>query len=238
MLVTKLPEPDNTLRVGGFEPFSSLDYPGHLAAVVFCQGCPLRCLYCHNTELLPVKAKTSVSWRNIRTHLQTRMGLLDGVVFSGGEPLMQSALPSAIDEVRQLGYSVALHTAGCTPRRLEQVLDRLDWVGLDIKALPDEYGPLTGIAAAGEKAWQSLKHVIESGTKYEVRTTVWPSQLDPERLRKMARRLADAGVRHWVLQESRDPLTRLAVGGAIIRDTALHEELAATFETLEIRRAS
>lgn len=238
MPVIKLPELDTSLRVGGFEPFTTLDYPGHLAAVVFCQGCPLRCLYCHNTDLLPVRRDTTVKWANIRTHLKSRRGLLDGVVFSGGEPLMQSALPGAIDEVHALGYSVALHTAGTTPKRLERVLDQVDWVGLDIKASPDDYVTLTGISAAGEKAWKSLSHVIDAGVGYEVRTTVWPDLLGPDKLRNLARQLVDAGVRHWVLQESRDPSTRNALGGEVILDTALHEELAATFETLEVRRAS
>ena len=232
------PEPDISLRVGGFEPLSSLDYPGHLAAVIFFQGCPLRCQYCHNKDLLSVQREGLVSWHAIATHLHTRRGLLDGVVFSGGEPLMQSAVTDAINEVRRLGYSIALHTAGCTPRRLEGVLDQLDWVGLDIKALPDEYGPLTGISAAGNKAWKSLELMIESGIEHEVRTTIWPSLLDPNRLLTIARKLSDTGARRWVLQEARDPVTRLPVDAAAIRDTALHAELAAKFETFEVRRAA
>jgi pyruvate formate lyase activating enzyme len=237
MTGTQRPESVTDLRVGGFEPFSSLDYPGHLAAVVFCQGCPLRCLYCHNTDLLPVHREGLVSWRDVVTHLHTRMGLLDGVVFSGGEPLMQSSFPDAIDEVRKLGYSVALHTAGCTPRRLERVLDRLDWVGLDIKTLPDEYGHLTGIGAAGQKAWDSLKLTIDSGVDYEVRTTVWPRLHTRRAALEMAEQLTAAGVHHWILQETRDPLTRRAMGGAILQDTELLAELAMGFDTFEVRRA-
>ena len=85
------------LRIGGFLPFTSVDYPGALAAVVFCQGCPLQCVYCHNPALLPARAKTHIKWDDVHAHLTERVGLLDAVVFSGGEPLMQKALAPAIE---------------------------------------------------------------------------------------------------------------------------------------------
>lgn len=44
---------DIVLQVGGITPFTTIDFPGRLAAVIFCQGCPWRCQYCHNRHLLP-----------------------------------------------------------------------------------------------------------------------------------------------------------------------------------------
>ena len=122
------------LRVGGVEPFSSTDYPGALAAVVFCQGCPWRCGYCHNPHLIPARGDDERDFARILDWLASRRGLLDAVVFSGGEPTAQAGLPGAIDAVRAQGFAIGLHTSGAYPRRLAQVLPKVDWVGIDVKA--------------------------------------------------------------------------------------------------------
>ena len=103
------------LSVGGLTPLTTIDYPDNLSAVVFCQGCPLRCRYCHNAELLPRRGATHIAWRDILYFLRQRQGLLDAVVFSGGEPTQQRGLADAIDEVRALGFKIGLHTAGIYP---------------------------------------------------------------------------------------------------------------------------
>ncbi len=117
------------LRVGGVQRFTSIDYPGALAAVVFVQGCPWRCVYCHNPQLqsrqVPQPAPAP-AWPDLLAWLGCRRGLLDAVVFSGGEPTADPALPQAVDEVRALGFRVGLHTAGMLPRRLRTLLPRLD----------------------------------------------------------------------------------------------------------------
>ena len=135
----------NKLRVGGMTPFTTIDYPGELAAVVFCQGCPWRCRYCQNTGLLEAGAKAQTKWADVSAFLEHRRGLLDAVVFSGGEPTLQSDLNSAVAEARSLGFKVGLHTAGCYPDRLDNLLPDLDWVGLDIKASPEHHRELTGV---------------------------------------------------------------------------------------------
>ncbi len=80
----------DALRVGGFVPFTSTDYPGALAAVVFCQGCPWRCGYCHNPHLIAARGDDERDFARIVDWLGTRRGLLDAVVFSGGEPTAQA----------------------------------------------------------------------------------------------------------------------------------------------------
>jgi len=124
-------------RVGGVQRFTSIDYPGALAAVVFVQGCPWRCVYCHNPQLQPRRVPqpaAAPAWPELLAWLGRRRGLFDAVVFGGGESTADPALPRAVDEVRALGFRVGLHTAGMLPRRLRALLPRLDWVGLDIKA--------------------------------------------------------------------------------------------------------
>ena len=75
------------IRVGGLTPLSSTDYPGYLAAVVFCQGCPWRCGYCHNPHLVPGTKEAAVAWDEVMAFLHKRQGLLDAVVFSGDKLL-------------------------------------------------------------------------------------------------------------------------------------------------------
>jgi len=116
------------LVVGGLTPLSTVDWPGELAAVVFCQGCAWSCPYCHNANLRPVKPGER-PWAEVLAWLETRQGLLDAVVFSGGEPLLQHGLPQALETVRSLGFKAGLHTSGLDPAALARVLPRVDWVG-------------------------------------------------------------------------------------------------------------
>ena len=160
------------LQVGGLTPMTTIDFPGELAAVVFCQGCPWRCRYCHNPELLPRRAAAQIPWNEVLNFLRQRRGLLDAVVFSGGEPTLQRALPDAIEQVKALGFKVGLHSAGAYPERLAALLPRLDWVGLDIKAPAAAYAAVTGARGSGARAWESAARLIDSGVPHEIRTTV------------------------------------------------------------------
>ena len=188
------------LRIGGLTTLTTLDYPGELAAVVFCQGCPWRCRYCQNADLLPATQTDLVPWSRVRDLLDRRRGLLDAVVFSGGEPTLQAALPAAMAEVKALGFKVGLHTAGAYPQRLRLALPHLDWVGLDIKALPEDYQTLTGVVRSGERAWESLRLLLGAGVALEVRTTPMPGLDSADYLHRLMKRLADTGVQRYILQ--------------------------------------
>ncbi len=187
------------LKVGGITPLTSIDYPGELAAVVFCQGCPWHCVYCQNGHLLRTRQTAGIDWSEILEFLSRRSGLLDAVVFSGGEPTLQAALPEAIRRVKQMGFKIGLHTAGCYPKRLGQVLHLVDWVGLDIKGLPDQYPKITQVPGSGQQAWESLEAIQAAGVDYEVRTTRMPGTPDAQ-LVSLSRILATKDVRQYALQ--------------------------------------
>ena len=194
------------MNVGGLLPFTTIDFPGKLSAVVFTQGCPLRCPYCHNPELQIASDKTNVSWDDVMNLLKQRQKLLDGVVFSGGEPLLQPDLGKAIQDVRDLGFKVALHTSGAYPDRLEQLLPMVDWIGLDIKAPFDKYADASGTAVGfemGKKAEQALDMILSFGTSLEVRTTTDPRIVTKKDILKMAEMLSKKGVKTFALQEYR-----------------------------------
>jgi pyruvate formate lyase activating enzyme len=188
------------LRVGGLTPLTTIDYPGELAAVVYCQGCPWRCRYCQNGALLDPDGGELIPWSDVVAFLETRRGLLDAVVFSGGEPTAQTALKAALAEVRALGFKTGPHTGGPYPERLASLLPLLDWVALDIKALPEDYPLVTGVPGSGDKAWRSLALLIAAGADLEVRTTPMPGLDDRDYLARLMERLAAAGVTDYALQ--------------------------------------
>jgi pyruvate formate lyase activating enzyme len=190
-----------TLSIGGLTPFTTIDFPDHLAAVVFCQGCAWRCGYCYNTHLIDIHAKPTLSWEKVEAFLQRRQGLLDAVVFSGGEPTLQKGLLEAVQRVCSLGFKVGLHTAGTNSKRFAKLLPYLDWVGFDIKAPFEHYAKITGIPNSSKHPLESIKQLLKSGVAYEFRTTVHPQLFNEDDLLKIAKFLADLGVQRYILQD-------------------------------------
>lgn len=167
------------LRVGGLTRCSANDYPGKLAAVVFCQGCAWRCGYCHNPELQGARARDEITWPEVLAFLERRRGLLDAVVFSGGEPTQQRGLARAMVDVKSMGFLVGLHTAGIVPWRLEKVLPLVDWVAMDVKAKFDEHESVTRVCGSGERARQSRDLILRSGVACELHTLARSTQRAP-----------------------------------------------------------
>ena len=200
-----------TLQVGGFVPFSTVDYPGHLAAVVFCQGCVWRCRYCHNPHLQPFDGGCW-SWDNVLSLLAQRRNFLEAVVFSGGEPTAQACLPAAMCAVKDLGFKIGLHTAGIFPDLLAAVLPLVNWVGLDVKAPFDErYDRITQRKCSFEAPAEALRLLLASGVSYELRTTVHPELLSPVDLAEISSSLESLGASPTKIQPFRpegctDPL--------------------------------
>ena len=186
----------SALRIGGFVPFSATDYPHHLSAVVFCQGCPWRCGYCHNTHLQSTHGETELDWCDVLAFLSRRKGLLDAVVFSGGEPTLQSGLAAAMREVKAMGYRIGLHTAGIYPRRLAEVLPLVDWVGMDVKAPFSRYERVTRTPGSAVRVEESIAHVIASGVAHEFRTTVDERVLGSSDVESITDMLAARGELH------------------------------------------
>ncbi|MFA5684724.1 MAG: anaerobic ribonucleoside-triphosphate reductase activating protein [Lysobacteraceae bacterium] len=200
------------IRVGGMTPLTSIDFPGRLAAVLFLQGCPWRCGYCHNPDLLPARGETGLAWEQVEAFLQRRRGLLDAVVFSGGEPTSQATLADALTRVRELGYQTGLHTGGMYPQRLRALLPQLDWIGLDIKGPDKEYDRITSRRGSAAPVLRSLDAILHSGVDFECRTTWHPGLFPLDALHRLGRGLHARGVRHWAVQACREqgqPLARL-----------------------------
>ncbi|PID81496.1 anaerobic ribonucleoside-triphosphate reductase activating protein [bacterium DOLZORAL124_64_63] len=185
--------------IGGWQKCSFIDYPGHLSAVVFLQGCNLRCPYCHNAELIP-RGQGVLAAEEFLRFLGTRRNRLDGVVLSGGEPTLHRELPAFMEQIRAQGFAIKLDTNGTRPDVLRQLIARelVDYVAMDLKDEPGRYPRWLGPQADPAALRRSLDILQSSGLDHELRTTlVWPYH-DPARLDAMAPWAQ--GCRRWVLQ--------------------------------------
>lgn len=233
---------ENLLNIGDIEKFSIVDFPSKMAIVVFLQGCPWRCPFCYNQSLQNPQIEGNASWDNLLHLLEHRKGMIDAVVFSGGEPLMQNNLPQAIDKVRQMGFEVGLHTGGYRPEMLKQILNRLDWVGFDIKAplAAEHYKRATGNGGDVAKVKESLQMLIDSGVHFECRTTCDPRLLDIKDIYTIADELAELGVKEYYLQKYRpivsDKITQDPDCEKFFQDVVLQAYLQQKFAIYEVRR--
>jgi len=193
------------MRIGGVHKTSLIEFPGYLSAVVFVQGCTFRCPYCHNPELVdPRRFSALMPWEEVRAFLLRRRGLLQAVVFSGGEPLAQEDLLEKIEEVRHLGFAVKVDTNGSLPDRLALLLEKgvLDAVAMDIKGSPQRYAEVAGVPVEMEAVAASVRLIL--GAKavwHEFRSTVVKRFFSEEDVRAIGQFVA--GARRFALQRFR-----------------------------------
>ena len=198
------------MRIKGFEPFSASDWPGRLAAVIFCGGCNLRCGYCHNAQLM----KDAAPWLDEETvfaELERRRFLLDGVVISGGESTLQPDLLAKARRLKGMGYAVKIDTNGLRPEIVETLIAEkaVDFFALDFKTPLDD-GWLEKICGGGPGTAARIRRTFEivaaSAVPREWRTTCAPG-ISGETLMRMAGELLEiAGPKApWYWQQYRVP---------------------------------
>ena len=164
------------MRICGLQKLAMVDYPDKLAATVFTGGCNLRCPFCHNALLVTrLNESPTLPQEEILSFLASRRKLLDGMVLSGGEPLMQPGVEEFLREVRQLGLSIKVDTNGCYPQALEALLAEglVDYVAMDIKNSPEKYPLTVGVPNFDLTPVQrSIDLLRGCGIDYEFRTTI------------------------------------------------------------------
>ena len=189
------------IQIGGLVPFTTIDYPGKLAAVLFLMGCPLRCAYCSNPQFFDV-ADGPYDPARVLDWLKSRVGRLEAVVFSGGEALMQGdATIDYMRRVRDLGFAVGLHTNGFYPDVLERAAPFVDWVGIDYKATREKYKSLVGNDIAFDRMSRSLDFWIKTGKDFEVRITCDPRFINRDALRAIVDDCAARDVKKIAIQK-------------------------------------
>ena len=158
----------------GLQKLTLLDYPGLVACTVFSCGCNFRCPFCHNGSLVTADDRALLPAEEVFSFLKKRTGILDGVCFTGGEPLLHAEILDFAAQAKALGYKVKLDTNGSFPDRLAEALASkvVDYVAMDIKNSPAKYAVTCGNEAALPLVERSVELLRSGQTAYEFRTTV------------------------------------------------------------------
>lgn len=195
------------MQIAGLNKLTLLDYPGQIACIIFTQGCNFNCGYCHNAGLIP-KCSGELSEDAVMDYLKKRQNILDGVVISGGEPLIQSGLEAFIKKIKALGFKVKLDTNGTNLKLLRNLTESglLDYIALDIKADANAYPELIGQKGyAFQNVKEAIAMITKSGVDYEFRTTLVKEFHDQNTIINLCR-LVGKGAKYYlqnfVLNES------------------------------------
>lgn len=171
----------------GFDKLSLLDYEEKASCVLFSKHCNFRCPFCHN-GLTVLESEEFTPWEEIISYLRKRKGLIDAVVFSGGEPTLLDDLYEKIKEIKELGYLIKLDTNGTNPEILDRLIKEglLDYVAMDIKNSLNKYPLTVGCPKVNvEKIKESIKILCKSPVKYEFRTTLVKEFHDEQSIKEL-----------------------------------------------------
>ena len=190
------------MAVKGFQGTSLLDYPGHIAALVFFGGCNLTCAYCHNPALvLEPETIPDYPMPALLEELERRRSFIDGVVISGGEPTLDPQLQPLLRQVKEMGLQVKLDTNGLAPKVLKELIweGLVDLVALDLKTAPSRYGELHSGKVNAADLEQSVKMLLEGRIDCEFRTTCVPDLVGESEIRELGELIR--GASSWMLQQ-------------------------------------
>lgn len=200
--------------ISGFQKTTLVDYPGHIACLIFTQGCNFRCPFCHNRDLVNgTKSKNRVDTGEILDYLDKRKGLIDGICISGGEPLLQKDIAVFMRLVKSKGYKIKLDTNGSKPLILKKLIEEglVDYVAMDVKNCFSKYNQTSGISnVLLDNIKESIEILKKSNIDYEFRTTVVKELHCFENLKQICEYLGPS-VKYY-LQNYRDCETVLVKG--------------------------
>ena len=203
------------MKIEGFQKLTLLDFPGKTAATVFTGGCNFRCPFCHNALLvLPEEQPAPFEEEEIFAYLRRRRGVLDGVVVTGGEPLLQSDIVAFLAKLKDLGFLVKLDTNGSNPARLKELLAAglADYVAMDIKNAPSAYAKTVGVPGVDIGAIAASRDILMTGkVDFEFRTTLVRGLHTEDSVREMAQFIA--GGKKYYLQQFKNSGNLIAPDG-------------------------
>jgi pyruvate formate lyase activating enzyme len=203
--------------IGGLQKFSLIDYPGRISAIIFTQGCNFRCPFCYNPMLVLTQKVGKIENKlhakeqkrdqplikedDLFYFLKSRVGKLDAVVVTGGEPTLHKDLPEFIKRIKDFGFLVKLDTNGTNPEIIHELLNKklIDYIAMDLKASEKKYEKVSGMQYDFKKITKSVKIIMNSKLPYEFRTTITPGLLDKNDISKMGEIIK--GADNWYLQK-------------------------------------
>ena len=201
------------MEIQGLQKMTLLDYPGRVACTVFLGGCDLRCPFCHNGGLVLEAAPPQLDSGELLAFLKKRVGLLDGVCITGGEPLLRPGLAGLLSQIKELGYPVKLDTNGSHPERLRSLVEAglIDYAAMDVKNSPQRYGETAGLPGLELTPFrESVSYLLQGTVDYEFRTTVVREFHDADSFRAIGPWIA--GARRYFLQSFVDRDSVLQAG--------------------------
>lgn len=206
-----------------------LDYPEKVACVLYTPTCNFACPYCHNWETLIKENLPPLDFENdIISFLKKRLGILDGVVVSGGEPTLMKELPEKIKTIKELGSLVKLDTNGSNPKMLKELIDNnlIDYVAMDIKHSFNKYYDIIVNRNIDLKDLEESINILkENKVDYEFRITLIEEYHDKESIYEIGKLLE--GSKRIFLQQY-----KLSDG---VSDKTLHavkEEIAKEYQRI------
>lgn len=199
------------IKIAGLQKMTLLDYPGKIAATVFLGGCNFHCGYCHNADLVEIKATSKlINTQDFFDFLQKRLDQLDGICVSGGEPLIYQDLPGFLSRIKEYGYAIKLDTNGAEFNRLNEIIGQklVDYIAMDIKGSAENYAEITKNKVDLEEIKKSIDLIRNSGLEYEFRTTVLPkyhNELEMEKIGQMIKGAAKYYLQNFRNRNTLDP---------------------------------
>ena len=196
----------------GIDKFSLLDFEDRISCVLFCKPCNYRCPFCHNGTTV-LEAETVIPFEDILEYLQSRKGLIDAVVVSGGEPTLMPDLKEKIIKLKELGFLIKLDTNGTNPEVVKDLYENhlIDYVAMDIKNSFVKYAMTVGVKNAFlDKISQTIKFLMTSGIDYEFRTTLIDEFHNEQDMRDIAETIK--GAKRLYLQKYVDRESCIAHG--------------------------
>lgn len=186
---------------GGLEKFTLIDYPGKIACLVYTIGCNFKCPYCHNPELVDETTDVKINELEFFNFLDSRKGILEGVVITGGEPTIHADLLNVMQEIKRRGFLVKLDTNGTNPEMLKDGIEKglIDYVAMDIKSPLSKYSRTVARPVDFEAIGKSINILLSSPVEYEFRTTVIKGMLLPEDIEEIGKEIK--GAKRYYLQK-------------------------------------
>lgn len=162
------------MKIAGIQKVTLLDFPGKVACMIFTQGCNLCCPFCQNSSLIPTKEKSNMTVDEVLDYLNLRKKILDGVVITGGEPLVQKDIKDLLRNIKELGLLIKIDTNGTYPLILKEIIEEglVDYVAMDIKNVDSKYMMTVGKKINIDNIKKSIDILKSSKIDYEFRTTL------------------------------------------------------------------
>jgi pyruvate formate lyase activating enzyme len=188
------------MKIGGFQKTSLLDYPGFISAIIWTVGCNFCCPFCYNKDVV-LGNTVLISEEEVVSFLEKRKGMLEALVITGGEPLLQEDIVDFANKIKNMGYLLKIDTNGCYPEKLQELINKklVDYVAMDVKAPKKKYEQLTGVKPDLEKIQESIELIKTGAPDYEFRTTFVPDFLNKDDILEIAKWLK--GAKNFYLQQ-------------------------------------